>query len=261
MLEKLKQIQSRFLEVEKKLSSADAMSDMKLFVRNNKEYKDLKPISDAYHSYKNLLSNISDAKKIISSSDDSDLIDLAKMELSEWNIEKDLQEEKIKILLIPKDPEDSKNAVVEIRAGTGGDEASIFAGDLYKMYTSYSTMKKWKIELVDVAEGTSGGFKEVIFNVQGNDVYGQLKFESGVHRVQRVPETETQGRVHTSAATVAVLPEAEEVDIKIEEKDLRIAAPSIWKPKLFVSEGRSRARARSRPTAGSSSSPAASGSL
>ena len=201
MLEKLKQIQSRFLEVEKKLSSADAMSDMKLFVRNNKEYKDLKPISDAYHSYKNLLSNISDAKTIISSSDDSDLIDLAKMELSEWNMEKDLQEEKIKILLIPKDPEDSKNAVVEIRAGTGGDEASIFAGDLYKMYTSYSTMKKWKIELVDVAEGTSGGFKEVIFNVQGNDVYGQLKFESGVHRVQRVPETETQGRVHTSANT------------------------------------------------------------
>ena len=142
MLEKLKQIQSRFLEVEKKLSSADAMSDMKLFVRNNKEYKDLKPISDAYHSYKNLLSNISDAKKIISSSDDSDLIDLAKMELSEWNIEKDLQEEKIKILLIPKDPEDSKNAVVEIRAGTGGDEASIFCGDLFRMYTKYIESKK-----------------------------------------------------------------------------------------------------------------------
>ncbi|MBH08715.1 MAG: peptide chain release factor 1 [Flavobacteriales bacterium] len=221
MLEKLKQIQSRFLEVENKLSSADAMSDMKLFVRNNKEYKDLKPISDAYHSYKNLLSNINDAKKIISSSDDSDLIDLAKMELSDWNIEKDLQEEKIKILLIPKDPEDSKNAVVEIRAGTGGDEASIFAGDLYKMYTSYSTMKKWKIELVDVAEGTSGGFKEVIFNVQGNDVYGQLKFESGVHRVQRVPETETQGRVHTSAASVIVLPEAEEFDIELKNSDIR----------------------------------------
>ena len=222
MLEKLEQIQSRFLEVEKKLSSADAMSDMKLFVRNNKEYKDLKPISDAYHSYKNLLSNISDAKKIISSSDDSDLIDLAKMELIDWNIEKDLQEEKIKILLIPKDPEDSKNAVVEIRAGTGGDEASIFAGDLYRMYTKFATDKGWKHSLVDSSLGTSGGFKEIIFEINGDNVYGTLKFESGVHRVQRVPQTETQGRVHTSAATVMILPEAEEFDVEINMNDVRV---------------------------------------
>ena len=222
MLDKLEAINQRYIEVEKLISSPDAMNDMKAYVQLSKEYKDLGPIIEIYKTYSNLLSNINEAKEIISSSEDIEMKEMAKMELDENLPKVSSLEEEIKVLLIPKDPEDSKNAVMEIRAGTGGDEASIFAGDLYRMYTSFSQSKGWSIELVDVADGTSGGYKEIIFNVSGEDVYGQLKFESGVHRVQRVPQTETQGRVHTSAATVIVLPEAEEFDVELDMQDVRI---------------------------------------
>ena len=221
MLDKLSEIHDRYLEVEKLISSPDAMSDMKSYIQFSKEYKDLEPIIRAYKKYKNLVSNIADAKEIISTTDDLEMKEMAKLDLEENLPLKDVMDEEIKVLLIPKDPADEKNSVMEIRAGTGGDEASIFAGDLYRMYTAFAQSKGWKIELVDVADGTSGGYKEIIFNVSGDDVYGQLKFESGVHRVQRVPQTETQGRVHTSAATVIVLPEAEEFDIELKNSDIR----------------------------------------
>jgi len=221
MLDKLKDINDRYLEVEKLISSPDAMSDMKLYVQLNREYKDLTPIIKAYHEYKNVISNIESSKEILKEEKDEEMREMAKIELDGLLPRKEEMDEEIKILLIPKDPEDSKNAVMEIRAGTGGDEASIFAGDLYKMYTAFASVKGWSTELVDIAEGTSGGYKEIIFNINGDDVYGQLKFESGVHRVQRVPQTETQGRVHTSASTVIVLPEAEEFDIELKSADIR----------------------------------------
>ena len=221
MLDKLSEIHDRYLEVEKLISSPDAMNDMKSYIQLSKEYKDLEPIIRAYKKYKNLVGNIADAKDIISTTDDPEMKEMAKLDLEENLPLKDVMDEEIKVLLIPKDPADEKNSVMEIRAGTGGDEASIFAGDLYRMYTAFAQSKGWKIELVDVADGTSGGYKEIIFNVSGDDVYGQLKFESGVHRVQRVPQTETQGRVHTSAATVIVLPEAEEFDIELKNSDIR----------------------------------------
>ena len=221
MLDKLSEINDRYLEVEKLISSPDAMNDMKSYIQLSKEYKDLEPIIRAYKKYKNLVGNIADAKDIISTTDDPEMKEMAKLDLEENLPLKDVMDEEIKVLLIPKDPADEKNSVMEIRAGTGGDEASIFAGDLYRMYTAFAQSKGWKIELVDIADGTSGGYKEIIFNVSGDDVYGQLKFESGVHRVQRVPQTETQGRVHTSAATVIVLPEAEEFDIELKNSDIR----------------------------------------
>ena len=221
MLDKLSEIHDRYLEVEKLISSPDAMNDMKSYIQYSKEYKDLEPIIRAYKKYKNLVGNIADAKEIISTTDDPEMKEMAKLDLEENLPLKDVMDEEIKVLLIPKDPADEKNSVMEIRAGTGGDEASIFAGDLYRMYTAFAQSKGWKIELVDIADGTSGGYKEIIFNVSGDDVYGQLKFESGVHRVQRVPQTETQGRVHTSAATVIVLPEAEEFDIELKNSDIR----------------------------------------
>ncbi|MBE51398.1 MAG: peptide chain release factor 1 [Flavobacteriales bacterium] len=221
MLDKLSEIHDRYIEVEGLISSKDAMSDMKRYVLLSKEYKDLEPIIKVYSEYKDLISNIREAENIISSTNDSELKDMAKDELDLMLPRKAELDEISKVLLIPKDPADSKNAVMEIRAGTGGDEASIFAGDLYKMYLAFSNSKGWVTELIDVAEGTSGGFKEIIFNVNGDNVYGQLKFESGVHRVQRVPQTETQGRVHTSAASVIVLPEAEEFDVEINASDIR----------------------------------------
>ena len=221
MLDKLSAIYDRYIEVEKLISSSDAMNDMKVYVQLSKEYKDLDPIIKVYKEYKNLVGNIAEAKDILSNSDDVEMKELAKIDLEENLPKKDEMDEKIKFLLIPKDPADSKNAVMEIRAGTGGDEASIFAGDLYRMYTSFSQSKGWKTELVDFADGTSGGYKEIIFNVTGEDVYGQLKFESGVHRVQRVPQTETQGRVHTSAASVVVLPEVEDFDIELKESEIK----------------------------------------
>ncbi len=218
MLDKLEDINKRFIEVSKLIVDPEIISDMKQYIQLNKEYKDLEPIIEVYKTYKNILSNIESSKEMLK---DDEMKDMAKQEIEDLSNEKEILEENIKVLLIPKDPADSKNAVVEIRAGAGGDEASIFAGDLYRMYINFSGNKGWKTEIVDVAEGTSGGYKEIIFNVSGEDVYGILKFESGVHRVQRVPQTETQGRVHTSAASVVVMPEAEEFDVDIKDADIR----------------------------------------
>jgi peptide chain release factor 1 len=221
LLEKLEGVHQRFLEIQGKMNDPDVMGDMKKFISLNKEYKDLEPIIKAYKEYKNILENIESAKEVLSTEKDEDFRAMAKEELNELHPRKEELEEEIKILLIPKDPQDSKNAVLEIRAGTGGDEASIFAGDLMRMYQKFCETKKWKIELVDATEGTVGGYKEIILNVSGENVYGQLKYESGVHRVQRVPKTETQGRIHTSAASVAVLPEADEFDVDIKQSDIR----------------------------------------
>lgn len=218
MLDKLESIKLRFDEVSELLVNPDIISDMKRYIQLNKEYKDLEPIIVAFKEYKNVLSNIESSKEMLK---DDEMKEMAKLELDDLQPKVEVMEEEIKLLLIPKDPADSKNAVVEIRAGAGGDEASIFSGDLYRLYTNYASAKGWKTELVDVAEGTSGGYKEIIFNVKGQDVYGTLKFESGVHRVQRVPQTETQGRVHTSAASVVVMPEAEEFDVEIKDSDIR----------------------------------------
>jgi peptide chain release factor 1 len=222
MLAKLGAIKDHYLEVGKLIIDPEVIADTKRYVRYTKEYKELEPVARAFDDYKLLLDNLDNAKEIIRTEKDADFRDMAKAELEELNEEKAAMEEKIKLLLIPKDPDDAKNAIMEIRGGTGGDEAAIFAGDLFRMYQRYIESKGWKIELVDSSPGSSGGFKEVIFNVTGDDVYGILKYEGGVHRVQRVPQTETQGRVHTSAATVIVLPEAEEFDVDIKESDLRV---------------------------------------
>ncbi len=222
MLSKLENIKKRWEDVERQLSDPKTLSDMKLFAKLNKEYKDLKKIVDAYHSYKKILNDIEGAKEIFRTEKDSELISFAKSEMESLEPNKLKMEEDIKNLLIPKDPEDDKNAVVELRSGTGGDEASIFVGDLYRMYTRYCERNKFKVDVIDVSEGTMGGYKEVIFKMIGENAYGTLKFESGVHRVQRVPETEQQGRVHTSAATVVVLPEADEVDVQINPADLEV---------------------------------------
>jgi len=222
LLIKLQAIKERYDEVGKQIIDPDVIADMKRYIKLSKEYKDLEPIINIYFEFKNVLDNISSSKEIISNEKDADFVEMAKLELEELNERKAELEDEIKVLLVPKDPEDEKNAVVEIRAGTGGDEASIFAGDLFRMYSKYCESRKWKIEIVDLNEGTSGGYKEIIFNVNGADVYGDLKFEAGVHRVQRVPATETQGRVHTSAATVIVLPEADEFDVEVNKSDLRV---------------------------------------
>ena len=222
MLEKLKLVENRFNELNDLIIQPDIISDQNRYIQISKEYKDIKKIIEKGDLYKNLLANQSEAKEIISNEDDQEMIEMAEMQLEEAENEIPTVEEELKLLLIPKDPDDSKNVVVEIRAGTGGDEASIFAGDLYRMYTKFSESKKWSVNLVDLSEGTSGGYKEIIFEVNGEDVYGHLKFEAGVHRVQRVPQTETQGRVHTSAATVIVLPEAEEFDVELDMQDVRI---------------------------------------
>ena len=222
MLEKLQIVQQRFDEVSDLIIQPDIIADQKKYIQLNKEYKDLSILIEKIKVYKNLLSNIQEAESIIKEESDEEMIMMAKMELETSKQKLPNLEEEIKFLLIPKDPEDSKNVVMEIRAGTGGDEASIFAGDLYRMYLKYCQSNNWSISLVDSSEGTAGGFKEVIFEISGADVYGTLKYESGVHRVQRVPQTETQGRVHTSAATVMVLPEAEEFDIDIDMNEVRI---------------------------------------
>ncbi len=221
MLEKLEAINNRFKEVSQLITDPAIIADMKRYIQLNKEYKDLEEIVEAYHEYKNVIDNIKSSKEILSNEKDEEFREMAKMELEELSERKEDLEEKIKIMLVPSDPQDGKNAIVEIRAGTGGDEAAIFAGDLFRLYTKYCEKKGWKTEIVDVNEGTSGGFKEIVFNVSGNKVYGILKYESGVHRVQRVPQTETQGRVHTSAATVAILPEADEFDIDLKMSDVR----------------------------------------
>tara|TARA_B100000780_G_scaffold4513_2_gene3590 strand:+ start:1471 stop:2547 length:1077 start_codon:yes stop_codon:yes gene_type:complete len=222
MIDKLNIIKQRFDEVSDLIIQPDIISDQKKYIQINKEYKDLKTIMDQGVIYMSLVSNVNEAENILKEETDSEMIEMAKNQIEEAKVQFPELEEKIKLLLIPKDPEDAKNVVVEIRAGTGGDEASIFAGDLYRMYIKYCQDKGWKTSLVDSSEGTAGGFKEIIFEVSGREVYGTLKYESGVHRVQRVPQTETQGRVHTSASTVMVLPEAEEFDIELDMNEVRV---------------------------------------
>lgn len=222
MLDKLNIVKQRFDEITDLIIQPDIISDQTRYVKINKEYKDLKAIMDVRETYIQLTSNIEEAQEIIADGSDAEMVEMAKMELDEAKQALPDLEEKIRFMLVPKDPEDAKNCVVEVRAGTGGDEASIFAGDLFRMYEKYCSSKGWSTSVVDVSEGTSGGFKEIIFEVNGEDVYGTLKFEAGVHRVQRVPQTETQGRVHTSAATVMVLPEAEEFDVELDMADVRI---------------------------------------
>ena len=222
MLEKLQIIKQRFDEVSDLIIQPDIITDQKRYIALNKEYKDLRVLVEKGEEYKTLLNNLAEAEDIIADGSDAEMIDMAKMQYDEAKESIPKLEDEIKFLLIPKDPEDTKNAVVELRAGTGGDEASIFAGDLFRMYSKYCESKGWKVDVVDFSEGTNGGFKEIQFEVSGDDVYGTLKFEAGVHRVQRVPQTETQGRVHTSAATVMVFPEAEEFDIEINPKEVRI---------------------------------------
>ncbi len=220
MLNKLEAIHARFLDIQEKLSDPETVSDMKKFSKLNKEYKGLQELSDYYHKYKGVLDNLASSNEMLKD-DDEEMREMAKMEVSSLTKEKDKLEEVIKILLIPKDPEDSKDVVFEIRSGTGGDEASIFAGDLYRMYNKFFETMGWKTEVISENEGTVGGYNKIVIEVYGNDVFGKLKFESGAHRVQRVPKTESQGRVHTSAATVVVMPKFEEEDIDIKKDDLR----------------------------------------
>ncbi len=221
IIDKLEAIKEKWEALGEQLNDPEIIGDMKRFVKVNKDYKDLEPIVVAFKEYKNLLSNIEEAREILKNEKDEDMREMAQEELTTSEQRCETLVEDIRLMLIPKDPTDDKNAVMEIRAGTGGDEASIFAGDLYRMYIRYCETKGWKIELVEMNEGTAGGFKEIVFNVIGDGAYGLLKFESGVHRVQRVPKTETQGRIHTSAASVVVLPEAEEFDVELNEKDIR----------------------------------------
>lgn len=221
MIDKLEQIKHRFEELGQLLVQPEAMVDMKKYSQMNKEYKDLEKIVTVFDEYQIVRKNIKGAKEVLEKEKDQEFREMAKMELDELYPREEVLEEQLKKLLIPKDPNDGKNVVLEIRAGTGGDEAAIFAGDLYKMYSQYAEGQGWRVSLINMTEGTVGGYKEIILSVEGEDVYGKLKFESGVHRVQRVPATESQGRVHTSAATVAVLPEAEEVDVQLNMGDIR----------------------------------------
>lgn len=220
MLQKLEAIVGRYQEVEMQLSDPGTVSDMKRFKALNKEYKDLGRVVEAYHKYKSVFNNLESAKHVLNNESDADFREMAKTEVDELELIKTQMEDEIRVLLIPQDPEDIRNAVMEIRAGTGGDEASIFAGDLFRMYTKYCEKMGWKLEIVNMNEGTAGGYKEIVVNIVGENVYGRMKYESGVHRVQRVPDTETQGRVHTSAATVVVLPEADEVDVDLNPADI-----------------------------------------
>lgn len=222
MLDKLQIVKQRFDEVSDLIIQPDIISDQKRYIEINKEYKDLSKVIRKIEEYQSNINTLSEAKELVKSETDAEMIEMAKAEIEEAQLKIPLLEEEIKMMLVPKDPEDAKNVMVEIRAGTGGDEASIFAGDLYRMYIKFCAAQGWQTELVDMNEGTSGGFKEIIFSISGEDVYGTMKFESGTHRVQRVPQTETQGRVHTSAATVMVLPEAEEFDIEINPSEVRV---------------------------------------
>ncbi|MEM9822097.1 MAG: peptide chain release factor 1 [Bacteroidota bacterium] len=221
MLEKLEAIQDRYFYLEEQLSDPEVIVDMKRFAKTNKEYKSLQEIVGVYREYKSLLGNIDTAKEMLKE-EDEEMKEMANMELEELEPQREEMEERIKILLIPKDPEDSKDVIFEIRSGTGGDEASLFAGDLYKMYAKYFDSQKWKTEILNVNEGTVGGYNKLVIEVKGIDVYGKLKFESGAHRVQRVPKTESQGRVHTSAATVVVMPKFEMEDVDINKADLKV---------------------------------------
>ncbi len=220
LLEKLEGLQHKFEEISMLITDPAVIADMKRYIKLNKEYNELNKIMTAVKEYKTALTNISEAKEIYDKESDAELREMAKAEIDDLEPQIPVMEENIKLLLIPADPEDNKNVVMEIRGGTGGDEAAIFAGDLFKMYTRYCENKGWKVEVTDFSEGTIGGYKEIIFTVTGENVYGTMKYESGVHRVQRVPVTETQGRVHTSASTVAVLPEADEFEVDINPADI-----------------------------------------
>jgi peptide chain release factor 1 len=222
MIEKLNIVKQRFNEVNDLIIQPEIIADQKRYVKLTKEYKDLQELMDERENYLELIENKKEAEEIIKSGEDEEMVEMAKMQFEEAGKKLPELEEKIKMMLIPKDPEDAKNAVVEVRAGTGGDEASLFAGDIFKMLTKYCEKKGWKVSTVDFSEGTNGGFKEIQFEVSGEEVFGTLKYEAGVHRVQRVPQTETQGRVHTSAATVMVFPEAEEFDVEVDPNDVRI---------------------------------------
>jgi peptide chain release factor 1 len=222
MIDKLQTLKDKFDNIAERLTDPALIANQKQFTQLNREYKELQPIVDAYEKYKVIISNIDNNKHIIANESDEEFRNMAKEELAVLEEEKDALEKNIRKLLIPKDPQDDKNAIIEVRAGTGGDEASLFAGDLYRMYVRYCETKGWKVSVVSESEGTVGGYKEVILEVEGLGAYGTLKFESGVHRVQRVPDTEASGRVHTSAATVAVLPEAEEVDFELKESDVKM---------------------------------------
>lgn len=221
ILQKLDGLTARFEEVSTLITDPEVIADRNRFVRLTKEYKGLEELLAAKRDYEQLLANLDEARSIVMNDDDPDLKEMAREEIAAGEERLPALEEQIKLMLVPADPEDAKNAIVEIRGGTGGDEAALFAGDLYRMYAKYCEIKGWGVAVSSVSEGTSGGFKEIIFTVTGDNVYGTLKYESGVHRVQRVPQTETQGRVHTSAATVAVLPEADEFDVEINEGEIR----------------------------------------
>ena len=221
ILQKLDGLTARFEEVSTLITDPEVIADRNRFVRLTKEYKGLEELLAAKRDYEQLLANLDEARSIVMNDDDPDLKEMAREEIAAGEARLPALEEQIKLMLVPADPEDAKNAIVEIRGGTGGDEAALFAGDLYRMYAKYCEVKGWGVAVSSVSEGTSGGFKEIIFTVTGDNVYGTLKYESGVHRVQRVPQTETQGRVHTSAATVAVLPEADEFDVEINEGEIR----------------------------------------
>lgn len=222
ILKKLAAIHEQYQYLEEQLSNPDIVSDMKKFTKTNKEYKKLEPIVKAYKEYESILAGIKESEEILKVEKDADFREMAKMELEELKPRRDTLEEVIRVLLIPKDPEDEKDVIMEIRSGAGGDEASIFAGDLYRMYTRLFDSFGWKYEIISINEGTSGGYNKIVFEVKGDDVYSKLKFESGAHRVQRIPKTESQGRVHTSAATVAVMPQFEMEDVNINKSDLKI---------------------------------------
>jgi len=222
MFTQLENLKGRYIEVGKQLSDPGAVSDMKRFTQLNKEYRELGRIVDVYDAYKLILANIDNNKQILETESDEEFREMAKNELTTLEEDKLKTEEELKHLLVPKEPEDERNVLLEIRAGTGGDEASLFAGDLARMYTRYCETVGWNVTIADANEGTVGGFKEIVLEITGENVYGRMKFESGVHRVQRIPETEAKGRVHTSAVTVAVLPEADEVDVQINESDIQM---------------------------------------
>lgn len=221
LLAKLEAIHFRFIEVGTLITDPDIISDMDRYVKLNKEYRDLETLDQTYKTYSNLLSNLKSARDLLESETDDEMREMAKMEINELDEQRPLLEEEIKVMLIPKDPEDDKNAIIELRAGTGGDEACIFVEDIFRMYTMFFKEKSWKYEIINSSQGTVKGYKEISISIEGEGIYGTLKFESGAHRVQRVPETESQGRVHTSAITVAVLPEAEEVDFELKMSDVR----------------------------------------
>jgi peptide chain release factor 1 len=221
LLGKLQAIKDRWDEVAKQIVDPAIIADMSKYAKLMKEYKDLEIIVDAYKEYKNIIDNIASSKEVLKNETDEDFKEMAKAEINELTPRKQELEDEIKVLLIPKDPYDNKDVIVELRAGTGGDEASIFCGDLFRMYSKYIETKGWSMELVNANEGTAGGYKEISFSISGAEVYGTMKYESGVHRVQRVPDTESQGRVHTSAATVVVMPEADEIEFNLDMKDVK----------------------------------------